>query len=106
MCPRHVVVVPQPPRGPHPEPRLETPRPRLWLFVVLVGGQGARYGTPGRSFHLFTRAIFIVGIFLQIFQFSQEKCFLFQPVGEAVSVCLLRQQMVFLLRHPELSIYK
>ena len=64
--PHHVVVLPQPPRRPHSEPRLEAARPRLWLLEVMVRGQGPGDGAAWRALHLLARPVFIVGVFLNI----------------------------------------
>ena len=62
--PHHVVVLPQPPRRPHPEPRLETARPRLWLLEVMVRGEGPSDRAAWRALHFLPWPIFIVGVFL------------------------------------------
>ena len=63
--PRHVVVLPQPPR-PHAEPRLETARPRLWCFAGGREGPRPRERTAGRTFHLLTGPVLVVRVLLLV----------------------------------------
>ena len=62
--PHHVIILPQPPRLIHPKPRLETARPRLWLFEVR--GERPSDGAAWGTLQLLARPVFIVGVFLNI----------------------------------------